>query len=166
MRRVFKESTFKEMLSLTGLGFCGSMTSEQSYKKAAEFLCISKRTVQRYVCGDSTPSGAVIKLLELRYNGYIPQEGEWKGHIINSRDELVAPNNEILTPLMIKKLWLDRWLKQAQQMEIGKLKVEIEQLKSIGMHDKTEAIKEMANRILGIVESGNMRAVPEKAKAV
>lgn len=154
----FRRKSFKEQVSLSGIACYGFMSKNESAAKIAEFAGVSKRTASRWLEGAEVPL-SVIKLIEMTFTGGIPQDGIWKGYTINSREELVSPEGHIVTPSTIKRMYLDKWYKESQDVQIRELKRTVEQLRSIGLDDKRQEIIRLANEMLSVANEPSMREV-------
>tara|TARA_Y100000994_G_C15703663_1_gene446411 strand:- start:7532 stop:7933 length:402 start_codon:yes stop_codon:yes gene_type:complete len=58
---------------------------ETDTKRAADFFCVSQRTVQNWLACEHLPPWAV-KLLDIHLRGYLPKNEAWQGfHVIDDK---------------------------------------------------------------------------------
>ncbi|WP_218397995.1 hypothetical protein [Alteromonas lipotrueae] len=54
-------------------------------RRAADFFCVSQRTIQHWMVHETLPDWAV-KLLSIHMRGYLPHNDEWKGfHVVGNK---------------------------------------------------------------------------------
>lgn len=159
----FESQSFETMLILAGIGGWFGMEKKETLARASEFSGLSTRTLSRYLKGSSSPPPPLIKLLKIRAAGYIPQDGEWAGYHIRPDGKMHSPNGEAFTPQRLEQLWIELSRKNYLNTKIKHLERKIENLKSIGIHDRKEAMIKMANDLLELAGEANMSEISNTA---
>lgn len=161
--RKFESGSFENMLALAGIGGWMGMDKGETIRRASEFSGLNKRTIRRYLNGQSEPHPALVKLLKITAAGYIPQDGIWSGYRIKPTGEMVSPSGESFTPERLESLWLELSRKNYMDAKIKQLERKIENLNAIGMQDRKDALVKMANELLNLAGESNISEVRNTA---
>jgi len=161
--RKFESEPFENMLAHAGIGGWLGMEKSETIRRAAEFSGLNKRTIRRYIDGETEPNPALVKLLKITAAGYIPQDGEWEGYRITPRGEMICPNGDKFTPKRLDALWLELSRKNYMEAKIRQLEKKIENLNSIGMQDRKNSLIKLANDLLSLAEESNISEVRRTA---
>lgn len=161
--RKFESEPFENMLAYAGVGGWLGMSKSETIQRASKFSGLNKRTIRRYIDGESSPNPALVKLLKITASGYIPQDGEWKGYKINPNGEMICPSGDKFTPKRLELLWLELSRKNYMEAKIRQLERKIENLNSIGMQNKRSSIIKLANDLLSLAEESNIAEVRRTA---